>query len=45
MKSALWQIVPITKYEAVMAEKDVPFWLMVGRAFFNLYRNKGELKW
>ena len=25
MKTALWQIVPITKYEAVMAEKDVPF--------------------
>ena len=25
MKSALWQIVPITRYEAMMAEKDVPF--------------------
>ena len=25
MKTALWKIVPITKYEAVMAEKDVPF--------------------
>lgn len=25
MKTALWQIVPIKKYEAVMAEKDVPF--------------------
>ena len=24
-KKALWQIVPITKYEAVMAQKDVPF--------------------
>ena len=34
-KTAKWQIVPITKYEAVMAEKDVPFWLMV-RRFFNL---------
>ena len=25
MKTALWKIVPITKYEAMMAEKDVPF--------------------
>lgn len=25
MKAALWKIVPITKYEAMMAEKDVPF--------------------
>ena len=25
MKSALWQIVPITRYEAMLAEKDVPF--------------------
>ena len=25
IKTALWKIVPITKYEAVMAEKDVPF--------------------
>ena len=25
MKRSKWQIVPITKYEAVMAEKDVPF--------------------
>ena len=25
MKNTLWKIVPITKYEAVMAEKDVPF--------------------
>ena len=24
-KAAKWQIVPITKYEAVMAQKDVPF--------------------
>ena len=26
MKSALWKIVPIPNYEAMMAEKDVPFW-------------------
>lgn len=25
MKTALWKIVPITRYEAVMAQKDVPF--------------------
>lgn len=25
IKTALWKIVPITKYEAMMAEKDVPF--------------------
>ena len=25
MKNALWKIVPITRYEAVMAQKDVPF--------------------
>ena len=25
MKSALWKIVPIPNYEAMMAEKDVPF--------------------
>ena len=25
IKNALWKIVPITKYEAMMAEKDVPF--------------------
>ena len=25
MKTVLWKIVPITKYEAMMAEKDVPF--------------------
>ena len=25
MKTALWQIVPITRYETVMAQKDVPF--------------------
>ena len=25
MKTALWKIVLITKYEAMMAEKDVPF--------------------
>ena len=24
-KTAKWQIVPITKYEAMMAQKDVPF--------------------
>ena len=24
-KTAKWQIVPITRYEAVMAQKDVPF--------------------
>ena len=24
-KTALWKIVPITRYEAVMAQKDVPF--------------------
>ena len=25
MRMSQWKIVPITKYEAVMAEKDVPF--------------------
>ena len=25
MKTVLWKIVPITKYEAMLAEKDVPF--------------------
>ena len=25
MKTALWKIVPITRYEVVMAQKDVPF--------------------
>lgn len=25
MKTALWKIVPITRYETVMAQKDVPF--------------------
>lgn len=25
MKTALWKIVPITRYEAMMAQKDVPF--------------------
>ena len=25
MKTSKWQIVPITKYEAVMSQKDVPF--------------------
>ena len=25
IKTALWKIVPLTKYEAMMAEKDVPF--------------------
>ena len=24
-KKALWKIVPITRYEAMMAQKDVPF--------------------
>jgi hypothetical protein len=37
MKTALWKIVPITKYEAMMAEKDVPFWLYIRRAFL-IYR-------
>ena len=37
MKTALWKIVPITKYEAMMAEKDVPFWLCIRRAFL-IYR-------
>ena len=25
MKTSKWQIVPITRYEAMMAQKDVPF--------------------
>ena len=25
MKTALWKIVPITRYEDMMAQKDVPF--------------------
>ena len=25
MKTDLWKIIPITKYEAVMAQKNVPF--------------------
>lgn len=45
MKTALWKIVPITRYETVMAQKDVPFWLMVRRAFLIYKENKGELKW
>lgn len=33
MKTALWKIVPITRYEAVMAQKDVPFWQCSKRLF------------
>ena len=32
-KTAKWQTIPITRYEAVMAQKDVPFWQCSERLF------------
>ena len=39
IKKSKWKIVPITKYEAAQAEKDVPFWLYFKQlGFFTLYQ-------
>ena len=39
IKKSKWKIVPITKYEAAQAEKDVPFWRYLTQlGFFTLYQ-------
>ena len=43
-KNSNFKIIPITKYEAMMAEKDVPFWHnVVQMGFFYLYRLWGKI--